>query len=391
MKIAQVIPFYAPAWGYGGPVKVCSELSTELAKRGNQVTVLTTDAYDHLKRMDKVCEVIDGVKVLRFRNVSNKLAKNSNLYMPKGFRAYLKNNVKDFDIVHLHAFYTLQNIFAAKYCVKYSIPYVLHLHEKFDTTVEMGKSKIKKVFMSLYGKFIIYNAQKIFVLSANEESNLLSFDSSLKDKIEIIPNPAPPYQGKCSSNSILRKKYGLGANSKVVLSLSRLSIIKGIDLLIRAFAIIAKEDPGFRLIIAGPDEGGQKSRLEKIIKDENVQNKVIFTGMAADKIKEELFCIADVFALFSRYESFGIVVLESLAHGLPVCLSKNVGVAKEIYDKGSATICDPCNTLESTLELKKAFDSRGKLAKNCKEALKGFDLGSITDRVISTYNKIISK
>jgi len=389
MKIAQVIPFFAPAWSYGGPVKVCFDLSRELISHRNEVTVLTTDAYDHLRRMNKVCEEMDGVKVVRFRNISNNLAKRSNLYLPKGFKKYFQNHVKDYDIVHLHAFYTYQNIIASKYCVKYGVPYILHLHEKFDATREMGKSRIKKLFLTLFGKNIITNAKKILVLSQGEKLNLLKFDRALENKIEIVPNPAPVYLGRCSDKLILRKKYNLSQSNKVILSLSRLNHIKGIDLLIKAFSSLVKKDGEFRLIIAGPDERGHKSQLKQIIKDKNIQDKVIFAGLADQKMKNELFCISDILALFSRYESFGVVVLESLAHAVPVCLSKNVGIAKEIYAKKCAVIIsNPCDSQTSALALDKAFELRFKLAKNCKTAVAGFSLEKITDQIVSIYKVI---
>lgn len=390
MKIAQVIPFFAPAWSYGGPVRVCFDISRELVKKKHSVWVLTTDTYDHSKRIVRTCEEMDGVKVLRFKNVSNRLAKKSNLFLPRGFKKYFKNHVRDFNIVHLHAFYTYQNIVAAKYCVKYGVPYILHLHEKFDATSEMGKSTVKRAFLKLFGKKIIKNAKKIFVLSENEKLNLLKFDKTLINKIEIIPNPAPVYLGKCSSKSVLRRKYGLSPDNKVILSLSRLSFLKGVDLLIGAFSDLIKKDERFRLIIAGPDERGQKSKLKQIIKDQGIEDKVIFTGLANEKMKEDLFCVSDIFALFSRYESFGIVVLESLAHNIPVCLSRDVGIAKEIYDKNCAVIVSsPCDKRESALKLKKTFESRNELAKNCEKAVGDFSLKKITDRIVSAYKIII--
>jgi len=392
MKIAQIIPFFAPAWGYGGPVKVCFELSRKLSLLNNKITVLTTDAYDHTRRIDKTCEEMDGIKVLRFRNVSNNLAKKSNLYLPKGFKKYFKQNVKNFDLVHLHAFYTYQNIVAAKYCILNKVPYVLHLHEKFDATSEMGKSGVKKLFLHFFGKKIIQNAKKIFVLSEQEKANLLKYDKGLKDKIEIVPNPAPRFEGKCKNKTALRKKYGLRQNDRVILSLSRLSRFKGIDLLVRAFAILAKKDDRYRLIIAGPDEDGEKLKLEKIIKDSNITDKVIFTGLADEKMKDELFCVSDLFALFSRYESFGIVILESLAHSVPVCLSRNVGLSGVVETgKCGMIIANPCDYRKSALELEGAFASRNKMALHCKAVVEEFSLDKITKKVVLIYKGVFKK
>ena len=68
MKILQVIPYFVPAYSYGGPVKVCFDISKELVKRGHQVTVATTDTLDGDNRILKLEEEIDGINILRFKN-----------------------------------------------------------------------------------------------------------------------------------------------------------------------------------------------------------------------------------------------------------------------------------------------------------------------------------
>ena len=81
MKILQVIPCFAPAWDYGGPLRVCYELSKELVQRGHEVTVYTTDAFNSKNRITKSEEVIDGIRVRRFKNLSNSLANKHNIFL----------------------------------------------------------------------------------------------------------------------------------------------------------------------------------------------------------------------------------------------------------------------------------------------------------------------
>lgn len=387
MKIAQVIPFYAPAWGYGGPVKVCSQLSRELAKRKHKVTVITTDALDQISRVKRLSEKMDEVKVLRFRNISNRLAKKGNLFLPMGFAKYCKKNLSQFNLVHLHAFYTFLNIITYRSCLSLGVPYILHLHEKFDATSEMGKSFIKKIFLSLFGRQMLRGAKKIIVLSANEKTNLVKFDKSLANKIEILPNPAPKIRAIKLSKNNLRKQWGYRNSDKIILTLSRLSYLKGVDLLIKAFALLAKKDERWRLVIAGGDNGQQQT-LEQLVKKEKITEKVKFTGEADQKIKDELFTLSDIFAMFSRYESFGIVVLESLSYSLVPCLSKKIGLGREVKKRHCGVVCNPTSSRGAAKALAKTYSSRHRLAKNSRVLLGEFSLGKVTDRLEKFYKQI---
>ncbi|MGI6370993.1 MAG: hypothetical protein ACOX0G_00830 [Patescibacteria group bacterium] len=84
MRVLQVIPYYEPAWGFGGPVVVCSILAKELVKRGHTLTVLTTDAFDKQRRIKKNNTTINGVKVCRLPNLSTYLAKEQIFIYPRG-------------------------------------------------------------------------------------------------------------------------------------------------------------------------------------------------------------------------------------------------------------------------------------------------------------------
>jgi len=104
-KILYVIPYFAPAWSYGGPVKVSFDFAKELVKLGYSVTVVTTDVLDSKQRVKKLHEKIEGINVIRFKNINNKLAKNFNFYTPIGLVKWLKKNIQSFDIVHIHEFF----------------------------------------------------------------------------------------------------------------------------------------------------------------------------------------------------------------------------------------------------------------------------------------------
>ena len=116
----------------------------------NQLTLITTDALDKDNRIKKLEETIDGIKIIRFKNLSNYLAKFHNIYLPLWITKWVKNNVKNYDIVHMHDFFTYLNIITGKYCRKYNIPYVVQPHWSANFLPERWKSWIKKIFFKLF-------------------------------------------------------------------------------------------------------------------------------------------------------------------------------------------------------------------------------------------------
>jgi glycosyltransferase involved in cell wall biosynthesis len=122
---------------------------------------------------------------------------------------------------------------------------------------------------------------------------------------------------------------------RVVLFLGRIHPKKGCDLLIRAFRRIAHADPLLHLVIAGPDECGWRSNLERLSGQLAIGDRVTFAGPLYGALKWGALRAAEVFALPSHAENFGISVVESLACGVPALLSKQVNIWREIEADGA--------------------------------------------------------
>jgi glycosyltransferase involved in cell wall biosynthesis len=101
---------------------------------------------------------------------------------------------------------------------------------------------------------------------------------------------------------------------KVILAAGRLTAVKGFDLLIRAFAPVAERHPDWRLVIRG--YGEQRPVLERLIAEEGLEDHVDL-GYAASQMGE-LMARSAVFALSSRHEGFGMVLLEAMSKGMAV-------------------------------------------------------------------------
>jgi glycosyltransferase involved in cell wall biosynthesis len=142
------------------------------------------------------------------------------------------------------------------------------------------------------------------------------------------------------------KRFPHLRGKNTILFLSRIHPKKGIDLLIDAFAAVADRNPQLRLVIAGPDQVGWKSRLMRHAEILKVDERITWAGMLAGDLKWGAFHAAELFCLPSHQENFGIVVAEALGCGLPVAISEAVNIAHEVRKAGAGLVYQ--DTIEGT-------------------------------------------
>ena len=103
---------------------------------------------------------------------------------------------------------------------------------------------------------------------------------------------------------------------RTALFLGRLYPVKGLPLLIEAWSQI--RPPGWRLVLAGPDEAGHRGEHEALVARHGLAHVIAFVGSLQGEAKEGALFDADLFILPTHSESFGMAIAEALAHGVPV-------------------------------------------------------------------------
>lgn len=330
MKILQVISSFPPAYAYGGALKVAYGISKELVKNKHDVTVYTTDVYDSNSRLHYKTnpEIMEGITVCRFRNISNFLSRKNVTCAPSMFFS-LKNKIQEFDIIHLHEYRSFQAVFVHYYAKKYHIPYIFQAHGTVLPAFE--KQGIKKIFDSLWGNQILKDASKLIAVSKVEKEQYLKMGIP-ENKIEIIPNGIDVSEfEKLPERGNFRKEYGIGSDEKILLFLGRLHKSKGIDFLIDAFSSLLDQCDNITLVIAGPDDGFLDALTQQITKL-NIENKVLITGALYNIEKIEAFVDADALIYPGRIEIFGLVPFEALMCGTPVIVTDDCGCGELIKE-----------------------------------------------------------
>jgi glycosyltransferase involved in cell wall biosynthesis len=366
VKVLQIVSVFPPAYAYGGPVKVAYEISKELVKKGHGVTVYTTDAYDAHSRFkyDNNPMWMNGIEVYHFKNVSNKLAHRENLATAPRMALALNRNIKDFDIVHLHEYRSFQAILVHYYAKKHEIHYVLQAHGALPGIIE--KQRLKKLYDRVWGYMILRDASEVIALTKTEAKQYKKMDVD-EDKIEIVPNGInlSEYENLPEKGEF-RRKYSISDDEKIILYLGRIHKIKGIDLLVKAFADLIEGLDDVRLVLVGHDDGFL-STLKRQIEDLKIGDRILFTGSLYGRDKLEAYVDADVYVLPSVYEIFGITLLEACACGTSVIVTDRCGIADFVdgkvgyvveYDKNQ--LRDAIFKILSDEGLRRRFGEEGK-------------------------------
>lgn len=108
--------------------------------------------------------------------------------------------------------------------------------------------------------------------------------------------------------------------TRKILYVGRIAPIKGLDVLLGAFA--QGMSPEWKLVIVGPDQEGHKAELTKLAESLSISDSVVFAGPKYGDELGQVYDESDIFVLPSYSENFGSVVIEALSHSLPVVTTK---------------------------------------------------------------------
>jgi glycosyltransferase involved in cell wall biosynthesis len=244
---------------------------------------------------------------------------------------WLKANVSDFDVVHIHAVFNHACVAAAKACRKFGVPYIVRPLGTLDPWSMRQRPARKRIFWSLAGKRMLQGSAAVHYTAAGEKTateQYLGINHGKVIALGVEVNGSSPAKRAAEYFPDL-------ARHKYVLLLSRLDPKKGVEILIDAFKLL--KDETWRLVVAGD---GPRDYVASLKERAGKSERIVFTGWVEGEQKEALLRDAALFALPSRHENFGLSVMEAMARGVPVLVSPHVNLAREIEAAGAGWIVD---------------------------------------------------
>jgi len=389
MKILHVIITLSPK--FGGPVKACKTLCHSLAMAGEDVTIYTTNMDYPSGEIDVALNqkvVQDGYAIWYFPVQYKPYVVSLDLYKA------LKQNIHNFDIVHIHGIYRFPQAVAAYFCRINELPYIIRPHGSLDPY--LYNKKPRKIRKRLYEFLIEFrnlnNARAIQYSTMNEMLSAKTL--GINSQYFISPNSINHSKyDKLPTKGCFREKYNLNKNQKIIIHFGRISFVKGLDILVKAFAKTLNQFEDIILVIAGPDNEGFRTQVENWINNEGIREKIIFTEMLSGDAALELLTDADIFALPSYTENFGMAVAEAMACGLPVVISDKVDIYGDVLEAkaGIVTKCDADEVSDAFISLLGDENKRVNFGKAGIDLVKErYDPNKITSNMINIYQGLIN-
>jgi len=389
MKILHVAHFFYPCLSAGGVVNASYQIA-RMQARDNSVKVISSDACkERLKFEESRYDVdIDGIKVDYFKNISNRFKIATMLDTPIGAIFRIKNQIRDFDVVHVHEHRQTLSIIACYFARRYGIPYVVQAHGSVLPFFQ--KEGLKNIFDKVFGFKILHGASKVFALTEVEKEQYLKMGVE-EDRIEIVPLGINIEEySDLPEEGIFREKFNISKDDKLIIFIGRVHEIKGLDLLIDAFKELADSEDDVKLAIVGPDDGYMDA-LNLRIAECDLSDKVIVTGPLYKNEKQEALVDCDLFVMPSKYESFTTSGLEAMACGKPLVLTKN----NHIHDWVDGSVGLACDDDKMSLkdamaevlfdeELSKKFGMNGRRLIQEK-----YNWDMINEQILNIYESII--
>ncbi len=301
----------------GGTSEVIPRICEALVEAGCQVRLIS----------GKVEQLADSAIRAQARGVEMRFAKIrclphvGFLRLTSEFRREIEEGVSWCDIVHIHGHWQDVPWFAPCVARRLGKPYIMQPHG-FLEPERLKKSAVrKKIIGALFERSNLNRAVAVIATAESEKMGIQQF--GVRAPIEVISLGLDTERIEAAHrDEVLLNRLGLSPNKKTLLYFSRLTPIKGLDLLAEAWERLNDYHRTWQLCIAGPDDRGYAAQIKKVYDRLITDDSVCFTGPVYGDDKYNLLRSVEAFVLPTRSENWSVAVQEALAAGLPTVCTK---------------------------------------------------------------------
>ena len=356
-------------------------LARNLVSLGHKEVVFCA-SIDSVSRVEE----FEGIRIIRCA---------TNFGVQKGrfsFGLFIEPFKQDADLVHIHVTVPIAELAGYFYAKVKNKPFIVTFHGEPEGGYGTLLRRIGISFYRFSLPMILSGAKYIIVRSENY-IGLTRFLTKYRKKIIVIPcgiNPdemdVPHTREDC------RSTLGLPEDENTILFVGNLINYKSPNLLIEALPLIIEKQPATRLVFVG--DGPLLPDLERLACRLNMSDKVWFAGHVSDEVKKMYYKAADIFVLPSTGvgESFGNVVLEAAAAGIPIVVS-SLETFRAFIEDGHNGIIAKSGDIDSLAEAISRLISqpalRRKLSENAKQKVKSYSRQALAIKTAELYLQAI--
>ncbi|AKB52259.1 Glycosyltransferase [Methanosarcina barkeri str. Wiesmoor] len=364
-KIAMISDWYFPK--VGGIEYSMHTLAKTLSMHGYEVSVITR-SYPGVPEYSKR----DGVSVIRLKG--RPLPGQSRFLMPGAYKE-LFNLLKDgdYEIVNCHGLDSPIGMIALIVSRKLGIPVVVTNHSLVGDTPYSS-------LLYLAGKLLLKNTDAVIAVSSAVEK-----DSNLMTKKPIYRI----FNGVDSEDKIIKVPFPVNTEGKlVIVTVARMTRKKGVQNIVDLAPLLLEKHKNLLFVMIG--DGPLREKLESTVEESGLSGNFYFTGEVSREKVLGYLEQADIFALPSSNEAFGISILEAMSKEVPVVAMNNSGVSDIIRNGVNGYLADSLTEFSDYLEnLIEKQALRTSFSRKALRGLSNYDWNLICKQTSKVYTSVI--
>jgi D-inositol-3-phosphate glycosyltransferase len=317
-------------------------------------------------------------------------------HLPQMFEAveaYRREQGLVYDLIHSH--YWISGVVGAMAQEQWRRPHLTMFHTLGAAKNTPGSGENETALRMAHEQWLTGVVDHIIVPSPQEQAHLLQLYGAQRARTSMIPCGVNLALFRPGDRAEARRRLGLPPDAPIVLSVGRFAPLKGLESLIRAVALLRPRWPRLELLVVGGDgpQAPGTAALTDLARQLEVSSAVRLVGRVVQGDLPDYYCAADMLALPSHYESFGLVVLEALACGTPVAATA-VGVVPEVVQEGlNGTILAAPDAPAVAQGLVRLLltPSRARPAGPIRQTVQAYDWPRIAAGVASVYTRLLER
>jgi len=374
----------------GGMSVYIRELAHELGRRGHLVDVYTRI---HEPAHDEIAEIGQNVRLIHLKAGEKEIEKLAIYYYLDDFAHNLENfrkqNGPRYDLIHSH--YWLSGLTGKRLQQWWGIPHVMGFHTLGAVKNAIGIGEGEPDLRINAEKELVRDCHRIIVSTMKGKKDLIDYYDASPETISVIPCGVNLDLFRPIGRETARCYLGLKEES-VILFVGRIIPLKGIDNLLKAMTYLERKER-IKLVVIGGDEHCQTEveRLKDLSRSLKIQESVIFLGLVKQEILPFFYSAANLCVVPSYYESFGLVILESLACGTPVVATR-VGGAESVIRHGETGYVvrnnDSCH-LADKIALFLSTSNGDTDVGTVRASVVNYSWSNITEAILAEYRSVL--
>ena len=205
---------------------------------------------------------------------------------------------------------------------------------------------------------------------------------------DVIPTGVDPERFSPSvSGQSVRTKWGLNGDD-IILHVGRVAPEKNLATLIHAFPRIKEANPDAKLLVVG--SGPYLERYYDLVRHMNLAGDVIFTGFVPDADLPRYYAAADAFAIASKFETQGLVILEALAAGKPVAGADFRAIPEFVHEGENGFLFDPGDATSCADAVLACLAHRDEMRAAARASALPFSVANCTRRLEHVYERLLT-